>query len=190
MTRLGPGPWDDGLALLVDLRANPPRVGAIHRTIDGLALDDAVTAAAELFDVEAVPLDQVRARLADLPSGRLLLVDGERAALLRAKDPDRVADLVTRRHPVQWGELDTAVLHQVLVDDLWHAPESAVRYHHDPEQALGYVVRHPSTAVLLAPVPVEQVLRIAAEGVRMPRKSTSFGPKPRTGLLLRSFDLS
>jgi len=34
------------------------------------------------------------------------------------------------------------------------------------------------------------VLQIAADGVRMPRKSTSFGPKPRTGLLLRTFDLS
>jgi uncharacterized protein (DUF1015 family) len=188
--RLGPGPWDDGLALLVDLRANPPRVGAIHRTVDGLAVDDAVDAADDLFDVEPVPLDEVRDRLVDLPSGRMLLVDGERAAVLSAKHPQRVADLVTRNHPAQWGELDTAVLHQVLVEDLWKAPDSAVRYHHDPEQALAYVVRYPSTAVLLAPVPVEQVLRIAAEGVRMPRKSTSFGPKPRTGLLLRSFDLS
>jgi uncharacterized protein (DUF1015 family) len=32
------------------------------------------------------------------------------------------------------------------------------------------------------------VLELAAEGVRMPRKSTSFGPKPRTGLVLRTFD--
>ena len=85
--RLGPGPWDDGLALLVDLRANPPRVGAIHRTIDGLALDDAVKAAADLFDVEAVPLDEVRDRLADLPSGRLLVVDGERCCTPAGKGP-------------------------------------------------------------------------------------------------------
>jgi hypothetical protein len=29
---------------------------------------------------------------------------------------------------------------------------------------------------------------IAAHGERVPRKSTSFGPKPRTGLVLRVFD--
>ena len=27
----GPGPWDFGLALLVDLRTHAPEVGAIHR---------------------------------------------------------------------------------------------------------------------------------------------------------------
>jgi uncharacterized protein (DUF1015 family) len=32
------------------------------------------------------------------------------------------------------------------------------------------------------------VLAVAASGERVPRKSTSFGPKPRTGLLLRLFD--
>jgi uncharacterized protein (DUF1015 family) len=28
---------------------------------------------------------------------------------------------------------------------------------------------------------------VVAEGERLPRKSTSFAPKPRTGLVLRSF---
>jgi uncharacterized protein (DUF1015 family) len=37
----------------------------------------------------------------------------------------------------------------------------------------------------MRPVDVGQVLAIAAQGERMPRKSTSFGPKPRTGLVLR-----
>jgi hypothetical protein len=144
----------------------------------------------DLFDHEAVPLDRVRDAVAALRPGQLLLVDAGRAALVGARDPDHVSALVTRRHPRQWGALDTAVLHQVLLEDLWQAPESAVRYHHDPEQALSYVGKHAAMAIMLAPVPVEQVLQIAAEGVRMPRKSTSFGPKPRTGLLLRSFDLS
>jgi uncharacterized protein (DUF1015 family) len=32
-----------------------------------------------------------------------------------------------------------------------------------------------------------QVYEVASLGRRVPRKSTSFGPKPRTGLVLRLF---
>jgi uncharacterized protein (DUF1015 family) len=34
---------------------------------------------------------------------------------------------------------------------------------------------------------VAQVREVAALGRRVPRKSTSFGPKPRTGLVMRLF---
>ena len=37
------------------------------------------------------------------------------------------------------------------------------------------------------PPSFEAVIGIAAQGERVPRKSTSFGPKPRTGLVLRTF---
>jgi hypothetical protein len=39
--------------------------------------------------------------------------------------------------------------------------------------------------VLSRPIPFDVVLARAARGERVPRKSTSFGPKPRTGLVLR-----
>jgi uncharacterized protein (DUF1015 family) len=41
--------------------------------------------------------------------------------------------------------------------------------------------------VISNPASFEAVIRIAAHGERVPRKSTSFGPKPRTGLVLRTF---
>jgi uncharacterized protein (DUF1015 family) len=40
----------------------------------------------------------------------------------------------------------------------------------------------------MRPVTVGDVRTLAARGERMPRKSTSFGPKPRTGLVLRLLD--
>ena len=43
------------------------------------------------------------------------------------------------------------------------------------------------TAVISNPASFEAVVQIAAHGERVPRKSTSFGPKPRTGLILRTF---
>lgn len=186
----GPGPWDSGLALLVDLRAHPPRVGAIHRTVDDLTLMAAVRAASDTFAVEHIARDRVLDRLADLTVGELLLLDHQSAAVLTVARPRVVEEQITRQNPAEWVGLDTAVLHQVLIEDLWHRDDSTIGYHHDPEQALAYAQRQPAVAVLLAPVPVERVLEIAAKGVRMPRKSTSFGPKPRTGFVLRSFDLS
>jgi uncharacterized protein (DUF1015 family) len=37
-------------------------------------------------------------------------------------------------------------------------------------------------------MPLAAVMDIAAHGEKVPRKSTSFGPKPRTGLVLRAVD--
>jgi len=48
----GDGPWDYGLAFLVDADAYPPRLGAIHRVIPRLDLADAARLAGEAFTVE------------------------------------------------------------------------------------------------------------------------------------------
>ncbi len=45
------------------------------------------------------------------------------------------------------------------------------------------------TAVICPPLSADMVRDVAAHGERVPRKSTSFAPKPRTGLVLRSFAL-
>ena len=43
----GPGPWDYGLALLVDSASYPPQIGAIHRVIPGFDVQQAVKLAAD-----------------------------------------------------------------------------------------------------------------------------------------------
>ncbi len=60
--------------------------------------------------------------------------------------------------------------------------------HDDPSAAIDRARRSGGTAVVLNPLKVEDVLAVAGEGERVPRKSTSFGPKPRTGLVLRLLD--
>ena len=45
------------------------------------------------------------------------------------------------------------------------------------------------TAVICPPIAADVVRDVAAHGEKVPRKSTSFAPKPRTGLVLRSFAL-
>jgi uncharacterized protein (DUF1015 family) len=66
--------------------------------------------------------------------------------------------------------------------------EETVRIvHHDANAAVQLAARTGGTAVILNPLTVEDVMAIAAEGERVPRKSTSFSPKPRTGLIMRTF---
>ena len=51
----GPGPWDYGLALLVDGDAFAPEIGAIHRVLPGLPPAEAVERAKAGFSVRAMP---------------------------------------------------------------------------------------------------------------------------------------
>jgi uncharacterized protein (DUF1015 family) len=188
----GPGPWDDGLALLVDSSAYPPRLGAIHRVIADLAVSDAVRRSEAAFRTEAVGPDLPAAlgRLA-AEEGTAFLLGGEDGLfLLTDPDPAQVADAMPREASDRWRGLDTAVLHRLLIPRLWKITETEANVrivHHDAARALKKANRRNGTAVILNPMKVPDVLAVAAGGERVPRKSTSFGPKPRTGLILRTF---
>jgi uncharacterized protein (DUF1015 family) len=191
----GAGPWDRGLALLVDLETHPPALAAIHRHIDGLTPADAAVIAARVPGLAAVeaPWGDWRAVLAGVAAGTLVLVgaDGE-ASLIQVIDRDRVDASVraalteTGVPPESWRALDTVLLHHVLLP-AWGIAEPAVSYHHDAAHAVKRAQDEGGTAVLLAPVDVTDVFALAEQGVRMPRKSTSFGPKPWSGMVLRTF---
>jgi uncharacterized protein (DUF1015 family) len=187
------GPWDRGLALLVDSLAYPLRVQAIHRVVEGLPMAEALAAADGVFTVEPAGAD-LTAALATLAAEKrahpFVLTDGTDFALLTDPDPRRVAAALPPMQSDLWRSLDASVLHTLLLEDLFGLdPSSAqVRYLHDAVGAVKAAERSRGTAVLLNPVDVAEVLAVAALGERMPRKSTSFGPKPRTGLLLRLFD--
>jgi uncharacterized protein (DUF1015 family) len=189
---LGSGPWDSGLALLVDSGAYPLQVQAIHRVVEGLPLEAAVDAASAVFRVERAGTDLEQAlRALDAAAGTaFLLADGAAFALLRDPDPTALGAALPPHHSDLWRRLDASVLHALLLQRVWRLGDGdqRVRYVHDRDAALRGAARSGGTAVLLRPVPVEQVLAIAATGERMPRKSTSFGPKPRTGLVLRLID--
>ena len=207
----GSGPWDYGLAFLVDSAAYPPRVGAIHRVLPGLPPDRAAALARTAFTVTDLPggtdLDEALDRLA--VAGRsgtaFLLAGGPVFRLL--SDPDRAQIQAAMPSGVSgsWQDLDAAVLQELLLGRLWgiadsgrgvlidHSAADAVRavsgdaLATDVAEDSPGVVAGTGTAVICNPVPFGVVLEIAARGERVPRKSTSFGPKPRTGLILRTF---
>jgi uncharacterized protein (DUF1015 family) len=191
-----PSAWDYGLVLLVDTARYPLRVRAIHRLLHGLPVADALAALAGLFRVERldVPLAEAQEALADAAcAGNAFLLAGDGAFhLVDRPDPDLLARTVPADRPAAWRTLDATVLHAALLEHVWHIPEDSpahIAYIHDTAATVAKAERDGGTAVLMHPVREDVVRALARQGVTMPRKSTSFGPKPASGLVLRALDL-
>ncbi|MGY5051824.1 DUF1015 family protein [Streptomyces sp. 900105755] len=191
-----PSPWDYGLVLLVDTARYPLRVRAIHRLLHGLPVAEALEHVKGLFRVRRldVPLAAAQEALADAACvGNAFLLAGDGAFhLIDHPDPDLLARTVPDDRPAAWRTLDATVLHAALLDHVWRIPEDSpahIAYIHDTAATVAKAERDGGTAVLMHPVREEVVRDLARQGVTMPRKSTSFGPKPASGLVLRALDV-
>ncbi|MFD5837081.1 DUF1015 domain-containing protein [Streptomyces collinus] len=191
-----PSPWDHGLVLLVDTARYPLRVRAIHRLLHDLPVGEAVAALKGRFRVRRleVPLPEALDALGDAArAGNAFLLAGDGAFhLVDDPDPDLLARTIPADRPEAWRTLDATVLHATLLEHVWRIPEDSpahIAYIHDTAATVEKAERDGGTAVLMHPVREEVVRDLARQGVTMPRKSTSFGPKPATGLVLRALDL-
>jgi len=188
-----PTPWDFGLVLLVDTARYPLRVRAIHRLLHRLPVQDALAALTDRFRVREVPgpLPHALDALADAAAhGNAFLLAGDDSFhLVDHPSPDLLARTIPADRPEAWRTLDATVLHSTLLDHVWHIPEDSpehIAYIHDAAATVAKAERDGGTAVLMHPVREEVVRELARQGVTMPRKSTSFGPKPASGLVLRT----
>lgn len=189
----GAGPWDYGLAFLVDADAYPLRLGAIHRVLPHLDPAEAVRLAASGFTVAPVPAADAMERLAAAgESGTAFLLAGEGGYwLLTDPDQEQLAAAMPPETSPRWQALDASVMQELLLTRLWSVKDNErdVLISHDANEAIGMAVESGGTAVICNPMALTAVMEIAAHGEKVPRKSTSFGPKPRTGLVLRTFDV-
>jgi len=193
----GCGPWDYGLALLVDSASYPPRVGSIHRVIPSLDVTDAAEHAAAAFSVRPLPggAGDVSAALAALAEAgdagpAYVLAGGDVAYLLTAPDLAQVRAAMPGEASAPWRALPAAILQRLLITRLWHLTDDDVSVqvvHHDAQAAVQAAQATAGTAVLCNHMSPAEVYAVAARGEKVPRKSTSFAPKPRTGLVLRTF---
>jgi uncharacterized protein (DUF1015 family) len=187
------------LALVTPMGPSGLRVEAIHRVVPDLELDAAVAAAATGFTVEdrtpaGAPAPdalaaEVRRWLHGTDDPGFLLSDGRR--LVRLGGPSAgVLATVPAEAPAAWRGLDVVLAQHGLLSSLWHRRDdpASVIVAHDVDEALHTAATRDGTALLLrAPSPAD-VADVARAGARMPRKSTLFVPKPRTGLVLRPHD--
>ncbi|MFJ9433157.1 DUF1015 domain-containing protein [Streptomyces sp. NPDC101490] len=192
---VSPGPWNYGLVLLVDTARYPLRVRAIHRLLNRLPVAEALAALDGSFRVRRVdrPLPAALEALAAAAAGGnafLLAGDGP-FHLVDRPDPALLDRTVRADRPEAWRTLDATVLHATLLEHVWGIPDAPedIAYIHDAAAAVDQAERRGGTAVLMHPVCEDVVRDLARQGVTMPRKSTSFGPKPATGLVLRSLAL-
>jgi uncharacterized protein (DUF1015 family) len=188
------GPWDYGLALLVDSAAYPPQIGAMHRVIPGLPPADAVAQAKAAFAVRGLPPDLPAALREMEHAGRcgpaFLIAGGGELHLADSPDPAQAAQAMPTGRSPAWCALPPSVLQELLIRRLWGIDpgERTVRIvHADAAAAVRAADETGGTAVLSNPVSSGEVQAVAARGERMPPKSTLFGPKARTGLLIRTF---
>ncbi|MCC9311164.1 DUF1015 domain-containing protein [Kitasatospora sp. RB6PN24] len=193
-------PWDRGMVLLVDTARYPLRVRAIHRVLYRLPIEDALAALkSEQDGWRLLRLDgplsaalDTMARAKEAGQNAFVLTGGTgEYHLLTGPDQALLDSSVRRDRPEEWRHLDATVLHATLLEHVWRVPDSAeeIGYLHTAEAAEREAAQSGGTAVLLHPVAERVVRRLAEQGVTMPRKSTSFGPKPATGLVLRSLEL-
>ncbi len=193
----GRGPWDFGLALLVDSAAYPPRIGAIHRVVPGLDLHDAAKLASAAFTVRPLPGGSADLAAADSAHAEasasgpaFILAGGEHAYLVTDPDPGQLEAAMPPDRSARWRALPASVLEKLLITTVWGLTddENAVRVvHYDAAAAVRTAQSSCGTAILCRPMSPADVYEVAARGEKVPRKSTSFAPKPRTGLLMRTF---
>ncbi len=224
----GSGPWDFGLAFLVDATVSGPQVHPIHRAVIGLDLAAAVRRAAAEFTVRRLAGPDVAGRDPDGTATRsgsepgsaespaagrsgggvdpdhlldelakagqsahaFVVTDGTSAYLLTEPTAALLARSLPAGRSAAFRRLDVTVAHLALIVDVWGLADTVgvVDYHHDAPAAIAAAAAAGGTALLLNPTPVADVTSVAEAGERMPRKSTLFTPKPRTGLVLRPLD--
>jgi uncharacterized protein (DUF1015 family) len=184
---------DAVLALVTPMGSGGLRVAAIHRVLPDLRLDAAVTGAEAGFQLCDLPgttpaavVDSIHRWLATPDETGFLLTDGRR--LVQLTEPaDAVRAAIPAEAPSAWRGLDVVLAHHGLLAHLLHRGDdpASVLVAHSVEEAVRTAAERSGVALLLrAPSPAA-VAAVARAGARMPRKSTLFVPKPRTGLVLR-----
>ena len=181
---------------LVDATAFGPQVHAIHRVVPGLRADEAALRAEAAFTVRRLddapdPADALDALAGAGKGGTAFVLAGPDGRwLLTDPDPGALDSCLPAGTSPAWRALDVTVAHHLLIRTVWGLEdnEDVVWFRHDAASAEAAAAKHGGVALLLNPTPVEAVIAVAAAGERMPRKSTLFTPKPRSGLLIRPLD--
>ncbi len=140
-----------------------------------------------LAQPDASALQELAQAGASAPS--FLLVTPEQTWLLSLNERGR-ARMAAAEHSQAWKELDVAVAHTLILEDLLQLQQSDltagqhVSYTDDDSEALAAVpTGRAQAALLLNATRVQQICEIADADDQMPQKSTYFYPKLSTGLV-------
>lgn len=163
-----------------------------HETLSRLTAENL----ARYFSVETLEGhesgDDLLARLTEAGTAQpaLVLSVMEQNWLLRINEAGRQR-MQASRHSEAWNELDVAIAHTLIVEDILGLTEqdmtagTYLRYTRDANLAIADVQTGAAqAAILLNATRVRQICDVAEADDRMPQKSTYFYPKLITGLVM------
>lgn len=179
------------LAYLVPAAADGPVVRPMHRLVRGLPADTPArlqAAGLRLTRLGGAAVGAVVREVGQHPGLCFGLVTAEGAALVTASDHQAVRERLVAAAHRALARVDVAVLHALLASVL-EVPDERISATHDHRQACDVVSRGAADGLFLVRAPTTaQIRAVARAGARLPPKSTSFHPKPRTGLVLRPLE--
>lgn len=183
------GRWSKITAWIVDATDHGPELMAVHRLLHGVPPTD--HAGAPVFDgfrawrwTDSIPeMQRALPALSGLAVGMVTAGGSWVLQTTRAESDSRQSG--QSDGPLQ--QLDVVLATNLLLPQL-----AQTRPAEDVMDLAPVVDRiragQPATLLLLRPPTPDQVLAVAAAGLRMPAKTTWFRPKPRAGLLMRALD--
>ena len=161
----GPGPWDRVMMFIADAAVQEPPVLPFHRIQTGGPHEPSGTRVRDLAEVLETVSDE------KLVYGSAALEDGL---------------LVHRIAEVPGTPPTVCALHERVLGDV----DEQLRFTPDAVEAEDAVRNLEAVAAFfLPPTDAARIRDVIDRGERLPRKSTFFWPKPRTGLVIRPLDL-
>jgi uncharacterized protein (DUF1015 family) len=161
----GPGPWDRVMMFIADAAVQEPPVLPFHRIQTRGPHEPSGTRVRDLAEVLETVSDE------KLVYGSAALEDGL---------------LVHRIAEVPGTPPTVCALHEGVLGDV----DEQLRFTPDAVEAEDAVRnREAVAAFFLPPTDAARIRDVIDRGERLPRKSTFFWPKPRTGLVIRPLDL-
>jgi uncharacterized protein (DUF1015 family) len=162
----GPGPWDRILTLVVDAGTEEVPVLPYHRVqVKGRPPAD------------GEPVSELAALLYALDDTAL------RYGTARRRD----TSVEYRVHTLEGEPPTVEALHHELLDRI--APDDALAFTHEAEDADALVRDGTAVAAYFLPSTTpDRIRKVIERGERLPRKSTFFWPKPRTGMVFMPLD--
>lgn len=166
-------------------------VRAIHRHVPRPAPADWASRLESWWQVEFLAdgtTTSVESALAR--SNRTVVAIGldERPVALTLRDPSALAVAYGGRHSEAWMAVPPNAVYWGIIRPLWQLSEEDLRageveYVHTIPEALERRAEAGGVVILLNPVDVRDVVKLADQGERLPQKSTFFHPKLATGVV-------
>ena len=183
------GSEDKGLEIL-------PTFRAVKTLPKGFDMEYINKRLGKYFDIKPILLKLVDKALKDAFKKRevaFVLYYKKKYLLAALKDKSAIKEIEPKDASITWKSLDVSILHNFVFKKLLNIKEKVakkqnVSYYKGKNELIKEVNsgKH-KLGILLNPSTMDDVVKLAKNGEKMPHKSTYFYPKPLTGLVIHKF---